>query len=62
MAIYDVNGRLVRTLVDGALPVGLHDVVWDARDNTGRAVASGVYVYRLTSGADVAMRRMVLVR
>jgi len=62
LAIYDVNGRLVRTLVDGNREAGMHEVAWDARDDAGRAVASGVYVYRLTAGADVAVRRMVLVR
>jgi len=62
LAIYDVNGRLVRTLVDGDRTAGMHEVVWDARDDAGRAVASGVYVYRLTAGADVAVRRMILVR
>ena len=62
LTIYDVNGREVRTLVEGALPAGHHEVVWDARDNIGRAVASGVYVYRLTSGESVATRRMTLIR
>jgi len=62
LAIYDVNGRLVRTLVDGAVAAGMHEIVWDARDDVGRAVASGVYVYSLNAGADVAVRRMVLVR
>jgi hypothetical protein len=40
----------------------MHEIVWDARDDVGRAVASGVYVYSLNAGADVAVRRMVLVR
>jgi len=62
LTIYDVNGRLVRTLVSGDRAAGMHEVVWDARDDAGRTIASGVYVYRLTAGADVAVRRMVLVR
>jgi len=62
LTVYDVNGRFVRGLVDDYRTAGMHEVVWDARDDTDRAVASGVYVYRLTAGADVAVRRMVLVR
>ncbi len=62
LVIYDVNGRLVRTLVAGHRAAGKHEAKWDARDEAGRAVASGVYVYRLTAGADVAVQRMVFVR
>ena len=62
LAVYDVSGRLVRTLISSELAAGLHEVMWDARDDAGRAVASGVYVYRLTAGTDVAVRRMTLVR
>ena len=62
LTIYDVNGRLVRTLVSSYLAAGMHEVVWGARDDAGRAVANGVYVYRLNAGEDVAVRRMVLVR
>ncbi len=62
LVIYDVNGRLVRTLVAGHRTAGRHEAKWDARDEAGRVVASGVYLYRLTAGADVSVRRMVLVR
>lgn len=62
LAIYDTNGRIVRTLVNGAGAAGLHEVVWNGLDDNGRAVASGVYVYRLTAGNDVSIRRLTLVR
>jgi len=62
VAIYDVNGRLVRTLVDRPVQAGFHELVWDGRDQMGRAVASGVYLYRLTSGEGTLVRRMTLVR
>ena len=68
LVVYDINGRLVRTLVGLAasaaqafLP-GQHEVVWDGKDVMGRAVASGVYVYRLTAPQGVVTKRMVLVR
>jgi len=62
LSFYDVNGRLVRTLIDGTMQAGLHEVVWNGRDQSGRAVASGIYLYRLTSGKGIVMRKMALVR
>ncbi len=67
LSIYDVNGRRVRTLVDGRADVGRHSVIWDGRDALGREVASGVYLYRLTTGANAkhsptSAKRTTLVR
>ncbi len=62
LAIYDVNGRMVRTLVSGERAAGMHEVVWNGMDDNGRAVASGVYVYRLAAGNDVSTRRLALIR
>jgi len=62
LAVYDVNGRLVRTLVGRTFLSGHHEVVWDGCDDNGRAVASGVYVYRLTTDQGQIVRRMVLAR
>jgi hypothetical protein len=41
--VYDVSGRLVRTLADRQFPAGTHDLVWDGVDNGGRQVSRGVY-------------------
>jgi hypothetical protein len=60
--VYDLNGRLVRTLVNGNVASGVHEVAWDGRDAVGRQVASGVYVYRLTAPNGQLTRRMTLVR
>jgi len=62
LAIYDVNGRVVRSLVDGTVEAGLHTVAWDGADGAGRRVASGVYTARLTSAGASVTRRMVLLR
>jgi hypothetical protein len=56
LRIYAVSGRLVRTLVDGPQEPGQHSVTWDGRDGDGRAVASGLYLYRL-EGAGVSITR-----
>ncbi len=55
LAAYDVAGRLVTLLVDAVQPQGRHEVRWDTR-----GVARGVYWLRLSAGAEVASRRIVL--
>lgn len=47
LAIYDLGGRLIRTLLDEEMPAGRFDASWDGSDESGRKVSSGVYLYRL---------------
>jgi hypothetical protein len=47
LKIYDLRGRVVKTLVQGHQAAGSKTVVWDGRDNKGRPVGSGVYIYRI---------------
>jgi hypothetical protein len=60
--VYDVSGKLVRTLVNRSHDVGPYETRWDGRDDSGRRVASGVYFYRLESGRFTQTRRMVLLK
>jgi len=62
LSIYDLAGRLVRVLVEGERPAGSHEAVWDGRDQSGRAMASGSYLARLVAGGKVEAVRMGLVR
>jgi hypothetical protein len=62
VSIFDVRGRLVRTLVDGVLDAGRHDLPWDGTDRAGESVASGVYFYRLKAGTSVHNGAMVLMK
>ena len=62
LGIYSINGQLVRRLVHGNMAAGTHEVVWDGRDAVGRDVASGVYVYRLHTATNTAVRKLTLVR
>ncbi len=62
LAVFDVNGRLVKKLTSNALPAGPQAMTWDGRDHRGRAVAPGIYFYRLTAGAFEATRSIVRVR
>lgn len=49
LIIYDVMGREVRRLVDGAVDPGYHTAAWDARNSSGTGVSSGIYIYRFTA-------------
>jgi len=62
LEVFDVNGSLVRTLVDGWREPGVYSEIWDGRDNTGKQLPSGVYFYRLEAGDFVATRKCVLLR
>jgi len=62
VAIFDLAGRLVRTLVDENLSAGSRETVWDGRDSWGRNVGSGSYVARVESGDTIGMVRLGLIR
>jgi hypothetical protein len=59
VAIFAVDGRRVRKLLDEDRGVGRHVVLWDGRDDAERTVAPGVYLVRLAAGTFVASRRLV---
>jgi hypothetical protein len=62
LRIYDVAGRLVRTLVDEVRDAGAYREGWDGRNNRGSGVASGVYFYRMSTPGFEETRKMVLLR
>lgn len=62
LVVYDVTGRRVRTLVDGPSAPGHQTAVWDGRDDSGAAVSSGVYLYRLEAEGFRAERKMALLK
>jgi hypothetical protein len=62
LAVYDVAGRLVTSLVREHLPAGQHAVIWDGRTDRGQAAASGQYRYVLTTPAGQTSRSMVLLK
>jgi len=59
--IYNALGQQVRRLA-GAFAAGEHELTWDGRDEAGASVSSGVYFYRLESGATRQVRRMLLLK
>ncbi len=62
VAVYDVQGRLIATLLDADRNAGTYDVTWNGRDAAGQQVASGTYIYRLTMDGQAVSRKMVMVK
>lgn len=62
LGIYDVRGRLVRTLISAPLAAGRHEALWDGTDGAGRSVAAGAYLARLAHGDKAAVAKLVLAR
>jgi hypothetical protein len=59
LTVYDVAGRMVRVLVDGALPEGDHEVAWDGRDDAGVSVSPGSYFARIDSNGRTRTRKLI---
>ncbi|MEN8007997.1 MAG: C25 family cysteine peptidase [Candidatus Krumholzibacteriota bacterium] len=63
LSIYNVRGRLVKTLIDGPRPAGAgQTVVWDGTDNQGSVAASGVYFYKASSQGEVGIGKATLLK
>ncbi len=60
--VFDVGGRLVRTLADSVLERGRHELVWDGKDASDKDVSSGVYFCRLDAPGFSSTMKMVLLR
>jgi len=59
LCVYDITGRFVRELAGSSLTAGVHTVVWNGSDETGRAVGSGVYIVRLRHDVQTASESAV---
>lgn len=62
LAVYALDGSLVRTLLAESLPAGRYDVEWDGRDRAGHAVAAGAYFFRIDTGREREVRKTMLVK
>ena len=61
LEVFDIRGRLVRSLVDDALDAGRHEITWRGEDSAGQRMASGVYLYSLRiDGRSAASGRLVM--
>ena len=61
LEVFNLLGQRIATLVDGERPAGFHTATWHAVDGSGRAVAAGVYIYRMMVGEERQTGRMVLI-
>ncbi len=62
LSIFNTNGQLVKKLVTGEMNAGLHSFTWDATNERGERVASGVYLYVLKAGGFTAQKKLVLMK
>ncbi len=62
LAVFDIGGRLTKSLFAGVLPPGNYSFSWDGTDDGGRPVASGIYLYRLRHEGRILTRRMSLIK
>ncbi|UCH82994.1 MAG: choice-of-anchor D domain-containing protein, partial [Candidatus Latescibacterota bacterium] len=62
LSVYDVQGKLVTTLVDETLDPGVKEIAWHGKDVHGNQVSTGVYFYRLTAGKQSLTKKMVLLK
>ncbi len=62
LRVYDLQGKLVSTLMDGVQSAGRHELVWHGRDQQGSEAPSGLYFYRLTTADGDLVRKMTLLK
>ena len=62
LVVYDILGRVVIKLVDQEMQPGYHRAIWDARDHTGRAMPTGIYIARLTTPGYTKSIKMLLLK
>ncbi|MDH4070157.1 MAG: T9SS type A sorting domain-containing protein [Ignavibacteria bacterium] len=62
LEVFNILGQRVKTLVDRFTSAGVHEAVWDGRNDAGSSIASGLYVYRLTAAGSVDTGRLLLMK
>jgi hypothetical protein len=62
LIVYNVLGQHVRTLMDQHLPAGQHEVIFDGRDDSGHELATGIYLYRISTDKNTQTKKMALIK
>jgi flagellar hook assembly protein FlgD len=62
LQVFDIGGRVVRTLLRGPLAAGAHVAEWNGRTDAGQEAPSGIYYYRINAGDNSATHKIVLTR
>lgn len=62
ITIYDVQGKLINEIFDGFQTAGRNSIIWDATNNVGETVSSGVYLYKIQAGESFQVKRMMFLK
>jgi len=62
LKIYNINGQLVKTVVNAPRNAGIYSAKWDGRDARGQSVASGIYFYTLNAGEASCIKKLMVLR
>ena len=62
LTIYSILGEKVQTLLNIYQPDGYHKIIWDGMNDQGVKAPSGIYIYRLTSGKSMILKKMILLK
>ncbi len=60
--IYNTKGQLIRTLHNGIADKGTHSITWNGTDEKGNAVGNGIYLYKMTTGSESQVRKMMVIK
>ena len=61
-SIYDMMGRIVKTLVNGTQTAGYKSIQWNATNSFGKPVSAGVYLYQIRAGEFIQTKKMVVLK
>jgi flagellar hook assembly protein FlgD len=62
LAVYNVAGQKVKTVVDGYMNAGVHTIKWDGTSDKAETVSSGIYLYRVVAEGNVVTKTMILMK
>jgi flagellar hook assembly protein FlgD len=62
ITIYDMMGRIVKTMVNAQQNAGYKSVIWDATNNAGQSVSAGLYLYTIQAGVFRQTKKMVMLK
>jgi len=62
LSVYNLKGQRVRTLQSGLLAKGMHTLTWNGKDENGRSVASGIYLFQLNTGNHTTVSKAILLK
>ena len=60
VSVYDLKGRLMKTLISQKQPAGLNKILWDGTDNVGKKVSAGMYLYTIEAGTFRKTKKMIM--